>query len=100
MFSRDLVASVATRFLAAAWINGRDIVYGRDLVSLVFLKNLCRDHNFRVATSLSFSSSGFQVTTSVLGCNPISVYKLISGCDFLFLVATLLVVFCLHRFQL
>ena len=35
MFNRDLVASVVTRFLAAAWINGRDIVYGHDLVSLV-----------------------------------------------------------------
>ena len=30
--SRPFVAFVATKFLAAAWINGRDIVYGRDLV--------------------------------------------------------------------
>ena len=34
-----LVASVATKFLAAAWINGCDIVYGRDLVGSVFLKS-------------------------------------------------------------
>ena len=38
-FSYDLVASAATIFLATAWINGRDIVYGRDLVSSVFLKS-------------------------------------------------------------
>ena len=39
LISCDLVTSVATRFLAAAWINGRDIVYGRDLVGSAFLKN-------------------------------------------------------------
>ena len=39
LFSRDLVASVLTRFLAAAWINGRDIVCGRNLVGSVFLKS-------------------------------------------------------------
>ena len=39
LFIRDLVASVETRFLVAAWINGRDIVCGCDLVGLVFLKN-------------------------------------------------------------
>ena len=39
LFSRDLVASVVTRFLAAACFNGRDIVYGRDLVSSVFLES-------------------------------------------------------------
>ena len=37
--SRPFVAFVGTRFLSAAWINGRDIDYGCDLVSSMFLKN-------------------------------------------------------------
>ena len=54
---------------------------------------------FHVATSLSFSSSGFGVATTVLGCDHLSVYRMTSCCDFDFLVAIVLVVFCLSRFQ-
>ena len=39
LFSRDLVASVVTRFFAAAWINGRDIVCSRELDGSVFFKS-------------------------------------------------------------
>ena len=39
LFSRNLITSVATRFLAAALISGHDIACGRDLVGSMLLKS-------------------------------------------------------------
>ena len=98
-FSRELVASVATRILAPCldqWLRHR--LWSRPCLLSVSLELMSRPR-FHVVTSLSFSSPGFLVATSILGCDHLSVCRMTSCCDFLFLVAIVLVVFCLHRFQ-
>ena len=40
---RDQVSSFATKFLAASLISGRDLNCGRDLFCSVVFKNLCCD---------------------------------------------------------
>ena len=72
-------------------------VLRRDIVDFLFFWLL--SHNLSSESGLLFLVA-LHVATSVFGCNHISVYKMISGCDFLFLVVTLLVVFCLHKFRI
>ena len=95
---------VATSFVVATLfaqcffrVNVVTTVSCRDIVVFLFFWLL--SHDLSSKSRLLFLVA-LHVATSVLGCNHISVYKLISGCDFLLLVAILLVVFCLHRFQI
>ena len=85
-----LLARCSSRVDVATMVSRRDIV--------VFLFFWLLSHDLSSESGLLFLVA-LHVMTSVLGCDHISVYKLTSGRDFLFLVAILLVVFCLHRFQ-
>ena len=95
---------VATSFVVATLfaqcffrVDVTTTVSCRDI--LVFLFFWLLSHDLSSESRLLFLVA-LHSATSVLGCNHISVYKLISRCDFLFLVAILVVVFCLHRFQI
>ena len=124
LFSRDLVTSVATRFLAVVLISGRDIV-GSVLLRLVVVTLLAQcfsrvdvttmvsrsdlvvfpfycilSHDLSSLSALLFFVV-LHVATSILGCGHISISTAyVLGCDFFFLVATLFVVFCLRRFRI
>ena len=86
-----LFAQCFSRVYVMATVSCRDIV--------VFLFFWLLSHDLSPESRFLFIIA-LHIATSTLGCNHISVYKLILGCDFLFLVAILLVVFCLHRFQI
>ena len=86
-----LLAQCSSRVDVATTVSRRDIV--------VFLFFRLLSHDLSSELGLLFLVALY-VTTSVLGCNHILVCKLTLGRDFIFLVAILLVVFCLHRFQI
>ena len=86
-----LLAQCSSRVDVATMVSRRDIV--------VFLFFWLMSHDLSSELGLLFLVALY-ITTSVLGCDHIYVCKLTSGRDFLFLVTILLVVFCLHRFQI
>ena len=99
-----LVLMVATSFVGATLfaqcflrVDVVTTVSCRGIVVFLFFWLL--SHDLSSKSGLLFLVA-LHIATSVLGCNHIYVYKLISGCGFLFLVAILLVVFCLHGFQI